>query len=144
MKRIFVQTLAVIFVLTIAGCSTPSALIYPDQKPPELTPLTGKATLVVIRETMLKGSIGNWSVSFDGREISRLSISNYLVTEISPGSHSLSNIGFVESPTLFFAEAGNIYYFNYDLSLLGGNSFEPILPEKAAALIKKYTRVKVY
>nr|WP_320114241.1 DUF2846 domain-containing protein [uncultured Desulfuromonas sp.] len=133
-----------LIVTMLTGCATPQALIHPQQGVIDLKPSQGKASLVVIREAMFKGSFGNWSVSFDGREVSRLSTGNYLFMEIEPGKHSLSNISFVEVPTIFTAEEGQTYCFNYDIPLSGGNAFESMSESDALVLMKKYVRVRLF
>ena len=141
--KLLASLLYTLLASLLVGCAAPTGLVHPQQGVVDVRPSPGKATVVVVRERMLKGAIGNWSVSLDGREVSRLSVGNYLVKEVEPGEHSLSNVAWVGSPTLFTAEAGRVYYFNYDLSLLGGNSFEQMSETEARDRMSRYTRIRV-
>ena len=142
MKTLLVVAFVFAVVLALGGCAAPQVLIHPEQLQNEPDPPPGKAVLVVIRERMLKGAIGGWSVLLDGRELSKLSIGNYVVREIELGEHSLSNITHVSAPTFFTAKAGRVYYFSYDLSLIGGSSYDYLDKDQAVRLLKSYTRVR--
>ena len=108
----------------VTGCVTaPQVLVHDQQATSNFKPALGKSSLVVIRKTMFKGSAGTWSIALDGRELSRLSISSYIIKEIEPGEHYLSNVVFTDIPSPFQAKEGMVYYFDY-----GANCKSPKSP----------------
>jgi hypothetical protein len=129
-------------IVAMSGCATPQNLIHPVQGNSELRPSPGNSLVVIIRESMLKGSIGTWAVHLDGREVAHLGTTNHVVIEMTPGEHFLG--GPMVQPQPITLKANDVYYFSYDIPFLSGLAFEAIPEAKARALLLKSTRVKIY
>lgn len=90
---------------------------------------------------MLKGALVEWPLALDGRELTRLVQSSYVVKDVPPGEHYLSRIGWNGDPTLIQVEQGRTYFLGYDIGLLGVD-FYPLTPSSAEQMTSVYTRVK--
>jgi hypothetical protein len=131
------------FTFLMAGCATvPDVLKHPQQGRDLGVLSPAKARIVVIREMMLKGAVGYWSISLDGRELSRLVVGSYVVKDVDPGEHWLARIDWPGVPAPLDVGPGKTYYLSYDLAILSGTEFVSLPEESALNLIEKYTRVK--
>ena len=71
-------------IFLLASCAT-THMAKPD-KAPDLSSHPDKATLVIIREAWLGGSIVFWNY-LDGKLIGETMGQNYFVTPVTPGPH---------------------------------------------------------
>ncbi|WP_431263782.1 hypothetical protein ACQ859_28350 [Roseateles chitinivorans] len=131
--------LAMVTATALAGCaSTPSNMVHGDQRQSSLRPSGDKALVVVMRESMLKGSIGTWAVHMDGREVAHLGTATHAAIELAPGEHFLG--GPMVQPTPIRVEADRTYFYNYDIPFTGGQAYELLPEEKARLLLAKSVR----
>ncbi len=82
MKRLIFMLL---IVFLLAGCGASSQMITPE-KAPVLTPKSGSALLVILRDTWFGGGVTFFNY-LDGKLIGETQGNTYLVKEVAPGPH---------------------------------------------------------
>ena len=103
--------------LMLIGCSTvPKAPSLEDQKAKLFTPDPGKASIYIYREMMLKGSIGNFEITVDGRKIGDLAVGTYFWIQVDPGAHDVWAKAWETNSVTVEAKAGQSYFISVHVS----------------------------
>ncbi len=129
--------LIISFIFLLASCAT-THMAKPD-KAPDLTFHPDKATLVIIRESWLGGSIVFWNY-LDGKLIGETMGKNYFVTSVTPGPHyvvvATENTGVAH----FDFKPGKTYFLGEGIAMgiwrARTSGFYPMTPEDATKAMK--------
>ncbi len=129
--------LIISFIFLLASCAT-THMAKPD-KAPDLTFHPDKATLVIIRESWLGGSIVFWNY-LDGKLIGETMGKNYFVTAVTPGPHyvvvATENTGVAH----FDFKPGKTYFLGEGIAMgiwrARTSGFYPMTPEDATKAMK--------
>ena len=129
--------LIISFFFLLASCAT-THMTKPE-KAPNLSFHPDKATLVVIREAWLGGSIVFWNY-LDGKLIGETMGQNYFVTPVTPGPHyvvvATENTGVAH----FDFKPGNTYFLGEGIAMgiwrARTSGFYPMTPEDATKAMK--------
>lgn len=112
------------------------------EKAPDLTSHSGKATLVIIRETWLGGGIVFWNY-LDGKLIGETMGKTYFVTPVTPGPHYLVIATENTAAAHFDFKPGKTYFLGEGIAMgvwrARTSGFYPMTPEDAAKAMKDCT-----
>ena len=129
--------LVISFIFLLASCST-THMVKPD-KAPNLSFNPGKATLVIIRDAWLGGSMVFWNY-LDRKLIGETQSRTYFVTSVTPGPHyvvvatenaCVAHFDFKPGKTYFLGEGVTVGIWRARTS-----GFYPMTPEDAKKAMK--------
>lgn len=89
-------------------------------------PPPGKTRLFIVRPYSQKPK-QTTDVEVDGQRIARLAPFTYVVLDVDPGQHQMSTRTARETGLAFHAEAGQIYYFRFQIDMKFGKFTERIV-----------------